>query len=122
VIECIEDKPDNTTRFIVLSHGYAGASGDDRTSIVFSTRNESGSLYKALEPFRKNGVNLTRIESRPSKKINWDYAFFVDLEGHVDDPVVQETFAEVQEFTDQFIVLGSYPRAAHLVRTPPPEQ
>lgn len=120
IIRGIEDKPDNMTRFIVLAKEYAKPSGDDRTSIVFSCAHEAGSLYKALQPFRDFGVNMTRIESRPSKRINWEYAFFVDLEGHAENETVQVCFAEVQKFTDEFIILGSYPRAAHLVHTPPP--
>lgn len=121
-IEGIEDKQGNMTRFIILAHEYGGPSGDDRTSIVFSVRHEAGSLYNALLPFKSCGVNLTRIESRPSKKKNWEYAFFVDLEGHAQDPKIAETLAEVERNTDDFVLLGSYPRAARLVQTPPAEK
>jgi chorismate mutase / prephenate dehydratase len=119
VIRCIEDRPDNATRFIVLGHEAARPSGDDRTSVVFSLRNESGSLYQALLPFKESGVNLTRIESRPSKKINWEYSFFVDMEGHAEEPKVKAALAKLRAATDDFRVLGSYPRAEHRVGRPP---
>ena len=122
VVRGIEDKPDNTTRFLVLAQSFGGPSGDDRTSIVFSTRHESGSLYSALMPFKANSVNLTRIESRPSRRIKWEYSFFVDLEGHANDPRIDMTLKEVEEQTDEFKLLGSYPRAAHLVTVPPPSE
>lgn len=118
--ECVEDNPNNMTRFIVLAHGCGGVSGDDRTSIFFSIRHASGSLHLVLEPFDRNGINLTRIESRPSKKVNWEYSFFVDLEGHAEEERVAATLAEVQGMTDDFRILGSYPRARHIVATPPP--
>lgn len=115
----IEDKPDNTTRFIVIGRHPAQPTGDDRTSVLFSIRHESGSLVHALAPFDREGVNMTRIESRPAKKVRWEYSFFVDLEGHQDEPRVQDTLEEVRRLTDDFRVLGSYPRAAHVVFTPP---
>ncbi len=120
LVAAIEDRPDNTTRFLVLAHEFAGPSGDDRTSVVFSCRHESGSLYDALLPFKTNSVNLTRIESRPSKRIKWEYSFFVDLEGHVSDPKIADTLKEVEAQSDEFKLLGSYPRSAHMVATPPP--
>jgi len=120
LVRGIEDKPDNTTRFLVLGHTFGGPSGDDRTSILFSTRHESGSLYSALMPFKANSVNLTRIESRPSKRIKWEYSFFIDLKGHANDPKIAMTLKEVEASTDEFRLLGSYPRAAHLVAAPPP--
>ncbi|MBN2712319.1 MAG: prephenate dehydratase [Planctomycetes bacterium] len=120
VINCIEDKQDNTTRFVALAHTYGKPSGDDRTSIVFSVLNKSGSLYEALLPFKNNNINLTRIESRPSKKKNWEYSFFVDIDGHVDDPAVKKALEELKDSTDDFVHLGSYPKAAHLVRTSKP--
>lgn len=117
---CIEDNPNNMTRFIVIAHNDSPPTGEDRTSILFSTRHESGSLYHALEPFHRNQINLTRIESRPAKRVAWEYSFFVDLEGHASDPKVKETLEEVARITDDFRILGSYPRAARIVRTPPP--
>lgn len=119
VIRCIEDRPDNATRFLVLGAVPARPSGEDRTSIVFSLRNEAGSLYEALLPFKDAGLNLTRIESRPSKKVNWEYAFFVDLEGHAEDPRVAAVLARMKAATDDFRVLGSYPRCEPLVGRPP---
>jgi len=119
IIRCIEDKPDNATRFVVLGHSWANPSGDDRTTVVFAVPNESGSLYNALLPFKKHEVNLTRIESRPSKKVNWEYTFFVDIEGHVEDEKVRAALDELAKVTDDFRVLGSYPRAEHLIGAPP---
>ncbi len=120
IIRCIEDKPDNATRFIVLGHSPAKPSGDDRTTVVFAVANEAGSLYSALLPFKKHGVNLTRIESRPSKKVNWEYTFFVDLEGHMENEKVRAALEEMAKVTDDFRILGSYPRAEHLIGSPPP--
>ncbi len=120
IVRAIEDIPGNATRFVVLGTAFGGPSGDDRTSVMFSLRHESGSLYGALLPFKSNGINMTRIESRPSKKLNWDYSFLVDIEGHATDPKIEQALKAVQEHTDEFVVLGSYPRAMHLVNTPPP--
>lgn len=123
LVRSIEDRPENTTRFAVLAHAYPEKrSGDDRTSIVFAIRHEAGSLFEALQPFKIHGINLTRIESRPSKKVNWEYAFFVDFEGHVADPGVPEVLEAIRRRTDDFRLLGSYPRAAHQVHVPPPPE
>ncbi len=123
LVRSVEDRPENTTRFVVLAHAFPERpSGDDRTSILFAIRHEAGSLFEALLPFKDHGINLTRIESRPSKKVNWEYAFFVDFEGHIADPGVSETLDEVRRRTDDYRLLGSYPRAAHQVRVPPPPE
>ncbi len=115
----IEDEPNNTTRFIVLAKTFAGPTSDDRTSLLFSVTHKAGSLYQALEAFKANGINLTRIESRPSKKTKWEYCFFVDIEGHVEDPAVAHTLAELKPAIDELTVLGSYPRTAKWVHAPP---
>jgi chorismate mutase len=79
-----------------------------RTSITFSLRNRPGSLYHALAPFEKNGVNIIRVENRPSRRVNRGHAFFIDIEGHESEPDVREAIAQVRAVTEDFSVLGSY--------------
>ena len=108
----IEDYKGNTTRFLVLSKKAPARSSRDITSILFSTRrDEAGTLYKALEPFALNHVNLTRIESRPTKVRAWEYVFFCDFEGHVEDRPVALAIEALVQRCDFVKVLGSYPRA-----------
>jgi chorismate mutase/prephenate dehydratase len=106
--ESIEDRPDNATRFLVIGAANPPPTGADRTSVVFQVRNESGSLYRALMHFKLHDVNLTRIESRPARN-PWEYSFFVDMEGHRDDPRLAATLEEVAKNTSGFRWLGSYP-------------
>ncbi len=107
----IEDEPDNTTRFLVIGRHGTSPSGDDKTSIMVSTRNESGALYQLLRPLAENGISMTRIESRPSRRGNWDYVFFIDLLGHREDPGVGKALAELRSLAALYKELGSYPRA-----------
>jgi chorismate mutase / prephenate dehydratase len=109
----IEDRPDNTTRFLVIGRRTFGSSGNDRTTLLVSTgRTESpGALHRLLEPLAKNSVSLTRIESRPSQRRKWDYVFFMDLEGHRDDPALSRALAALKSRASLFRILGSYPRA-----------
>jgi chorismate mutase / prephenate dehydratase len=108
----IEDRADNTTRFLVISRKPPRRSSRDITSILFSIqRDQVGALYKALEPFHNHGVNLTRIESRPTRVRAWEYVFFCDFEGHVDDPKVAAAIGELRPRCDFVKVLGSYPEA-----------
>jgi chorismate mutase/prephenate dehydratase len=109
----IEDRPDNTTRFFVVGGRLFGPSGRDRTTLLVSTgKTESpGALYRLLEPLAQNGVSMTRIESRPSQRGKWDYVFFFDIEGHVDDPPVAAALAGLKSRASLYRVLGSYPRA-----------
>jgi chorismate mutase/prephenate dehydratase len=108
----IEDHVDNTTRFLVISKRGSRRSSRDITSILFSIkRDQVGALYKALEPFYQHGVNLTRIESRPTRVRVWEYVFFCDFEGHVDDAKVAAAIAELRPRCDFVKVLGSYPQA-----------
>lgn len=100
----------NFTRFLVLSREQAPPTGDDKTSVVFSTRHVPGALHKALTPFASRGINLTRIESRPVRGQPWEYMFFVDLQGHRGEERVGEALRELEELTIQLKVLGSYPR------------
>lgn len=107
----IEDSPDNTTRFLVIGRSASGPSGHDKTSLLLSTGNRPGSLFRLLEPFARADVSLTRIESRPSHCVNWDYVFFIDVEGHEDDDKVSKAIEAVRKEADLVKVLGSYPRA-----------
>jgi chorismate mutase/prephenate dehydratase len=108
----IEDHPNNTTRFLVISRNPPKRSDRDITSLLFSIkRDEVGALHRALEPFARYEVNLTRIESRPTKVRAWEYIFFCDFEGHVEDPKVSRAIEELRPRCDFVKVLGSYPRA-----------
>ncbi|MEY3713594.1 MAG: hypothetical protein RL321_1214 [Pseudomonadota bacterium] len=109
----IEDRPDNTTRFLVIGRRTFGASGNDRTTLLLSTGHTEapGALHRLLEPLAKNRVSLTRIESRPSQRRKWDYVFFIDLEGHATDAPVARALAGLKARASLFRVLGSYPRA-----------
>ncbi|MGH1540510.1 MAG: prephenate dehydratase [Arenicella sp.] len=108
----IEDEKNNTTRFLVIGKKTYAASGDDKTSIVISAPNEVGSLYSLIKPFSENQVDMSRIESRPSRRNNWDYVFFIDVIGHAEDAKVRQALEAVQEKALLFKLLGSYPRAA----------
>ncbi|MDH5300499.1 MAG: prephenate dehydratase [Gammaproteobacteria bacterium] len=107
----IEDSPDNTTRFLVIGKHMPGPSGADKTSLLLSVKNRPGALYGLLEPFRRHGISLTRIESRPSRRQAWDYVFFVDLEGHAQDEHVQQALSELSDEAVMVNVLGAYPKA-----------
>jgi chorismate mutase/prephenate dehydratase len=107
----IEDESDNTTRFIVVGREDIGPSGNDKTSIVVSTHNQPGALYKLLEPFHRHGVSLTSIETRPSRTGMWSYVFFIDFDGHKDDELIQTVLGEIDSDALEVKMLGSYPRA-----------
>ncbi|MGE4169248.1 MAG: prephenate dehydratase [Candidatus Margulisiibacteriota bacterium] len=106
----IQDSKTNTTRFVVIAHDFPPPSGQDKTSIVFSTlKDKPGGLYEVLGAFAKRTINLTRIESRPTKQGLGDYVFFIDLEGHAADANVAEALDELQHKTSFYRLLGSYP-------------
>jgi len=107
----IEDDPNNTTRFLVIGRREVAPSDRDKTSLLVSSMNDVGLLYKLIEPISRNGVNMTRIESRPSRRGMWDYVFFIDLEGHQSAPNVAAAISELRDRATLFKVLGSYPRA-----------
>lgn len=109
----IEDRPDNTTRFLVVGRKILEPSGRDRTTLLLSAPDTigSGSLLKLLEPFARHGISMSRLESRPSRRRKWDYVFFVDVEGHAEDPKVSKALAEVRKVASLVKILGSYPRA-----------
>lgn len=107
--EKIEDEPDNSTRFLVIGTQKVPPSGDDKTSLVVSVRNKPGALHDILEPFRKLGVDMTRLQSRPSRISAWNYIFFIDIKGHKDDDLVQKALTEVANASAELKILGSYP-------------
>ena len=107
----IADNKENYTRFFVLSKEDSPATGKDKTSIIFSAKHEPGSLYKALGEFAKRNINLTRIESRPTKKTAWEYNFYLDFEGHRTDPKCAEALKALEKHAIFVKVLGSYPKA-----------
>ena len=107
----IEDESDNTTRFIVVGREVIGPSGKDKTSIMVSTHNQPGALYKLLEPFHRHDVSLTSIETRPSRTGMWSYVFFIDFEGHAQDETIAQVISEIDSDVLEIKMLGSYPRA-----------
>ncbi len=107
----IEDHTDNKTRFLVIGKQKVGPSGNDKTSLLVSTRNEPGALYQVLGPFHNHGISLSRIETRPAKSGSWSYVFFIDFDGHQSDPAIQSVLAEVAEVAMEVRPLGSYPQA-----------
>jgi len=109
----IEDRPDNTTRFLVVGQRLFPASGDDKTTLMLSTADtdDAGALYRLLEPLADHDVNMTRIESRPSRRRKWHYVFFVDIEGHAEEDNIAAALARLEARAQLFRVLGSYPKA-----------
>lgn len=106
----IEDQPDNITRFLVLGRQLPGPSGRDKTSILLAIKDSVGALHRILLPFARNRVNLTNIESRPSRKGLWNYMFFIDCLGHVSEPKIKRVMTQLRPLTMKLKVLGSYPR------------
>jgi len=111
----IEDHPDNITRFFVIGKETAKPSGDDKTAIMFTTAHKPGALAEVLDIFRDHGVNLTHIDKRPSRRVNWEYFFFVDCEGHAEDEHVRRALAAVSEHCLHLTVLGSFPKARNVL-------
>jgi len=109
--ENIEDYPDNSTRFLVIGKDEVPPSGDDKSSIMVSVRNEPGALHALLEPFRTCAVDLTRVETRPSRAGKWNYVFFIDFAGHRGDENVAKALDAVRAQVAELRWLGSYPRA-----------
>jgi len=109
IAQGIEDSPHNITRFLVISKHEFNPTGSDRTSILFSIKDRIGALHDMLIPFKKCRINLTKIESRPSKKKAWDYYFFIDLVGHYKDSRVKKALVELENKCKFLKILGSYP-------------
>ena len=105
----VQDIAGNTTRFLVISHRTCPPTGDDRTSVMFSVNDEPGSLHRALEPFEKFSINMSKIESRPSKRRAWEYFFFVDVAGHCEDTEIKDALSQLSKNCSFTKVLGSYP-------------
>ncbi|MBA7505869.1 Bifunctional chorismate mutase/prephenate dehydratase [subsurface metagenome] len=107
----IEDNPNNFTRFFILSQQDSPPSGKDKTSIVFSVKHKPGALYEFLKELAVRNINLTKLESRPTRQKPWDYNFYLDFEGHRQDKASREALEYLEE-TSLFVkVLGSYPKA-----------
>ena len=111
VAESIEDSPYNFTRFLIIGKHQTEPTKHDKTSIMFSVKDRVGALHDMLAPFKRNGVNLTKIESRPSKKKAWDYYFFVDFAGHHKDSKIKKALAQLERQCKFLKILGSYPTA-----------
>ncbi|CAG0943170.1 chorismate mutase / prephenate dehydratase [Gammaproteobacteria bacterium] len=109
----IEDRPDNTTRFLVVGRKLFPPSGDDKTSLLLSSSKgeDAGALHRLLAPLAEHKVNMTRIESRPSRQRKWHYVFFVDVDGHAEERHVARALEQLRRQADLFRVLGSYPKA-----------
>ena len=105
----IEDLPHNITRFLVVGRQMAQATGKDKTSIVVSIKDKVGALFDLLDSIKKNKINMTKIESRPSKKKAWDYYFFIDMEGHVTDDRIEKALADIEKKVRFLKIFGSYP-------------
>jgi chorismate mutase / prephenate dehydratase len=111
IAEKIEDQPDNSTRFLIIGAQAVPPSSVDKTSIVVAMRNEPGALHNLLEPFHRHHIDLTRVESRPSRTGAWNYVFFIDFAGHVSDPLISDVMKEVAGRCADLKLLGSYPKA-----------
>lgn len=107
----IEDNPNNFTRFFILAKEDSPPTGKDKTSIVFSVKHKPGALFSAIKVFADNKINLTKIESRPTRQRAWEYNFYLDFEGHREDQIVQQVLEKVDRHSLFVKVLGSYPKA-----------
>ena len=95
--ENIQDMQGNTTRFLIIGQEYSAPTGEDKTSVMFGVKHKVGALYDALSVFKTDNINMTKIESRPSKNKNWEYYFFVDIDGHSEDVEIKRALDELQE-------------------------
>ena len=114
MVNNIEDQSDNSTRFLVIGRELLAPSGDDKTTILISTSGTAGGagvLHALLQPFATYGISMSRIESRPSRRKNWDYVFFIDVEGHAAESPLREALAELEAESSLFRIVGAYPKA-----------
>jgi len=114
MVNNVEDRPDNATRFLVVGRKLLAPSGADKTTLMISTSDTAGGagvLHQLLQPLSDYGVSMTRIESRPSRRRKWDYVFFIDIEGHAEQAPVSDALAHLEERSSLFKVLGAYPKA-----------
>ncbi|MCF6190862.1 MAG: prephenate dehydratase [Cocleimonas sp.] len=109
--ESIEDNKDNTTRFLVIGKQDVPPCGRDKTTLMISAKNRAGALYHLLAPLAANGLDMTRIESRPSRNANWEYYFFMDIDGHIQEKNVAKALKELEKEAELVRVLGSYPKS-----------
>ena len=110
IAENIQDIHGNSTRFLVIGHNYGESSGNDKTSLVLGVKHEAGSLYRILSIFKNKGINLSKIESRPNRNKAWEYYFFVDVDGHVNDSPLNKAIEELKKECITLTILGSYPK------------
>jgi len=108
----VEDERNNTTRFLIIGNNSYPSSGLDKTTIMVSTQNRVGSLFELLKPMYDHGVDMSRIESRPSKQTNWDYVFFIDMIGHIDNENVKKALSQLEQQSAYYKLIGSYPVGA----------
>jgi chorismate mutase/prephenate dehydratase len=108
----IQDAPDNTTRFLVIGHNTCPPTGRDKTSLMFCVQDKPGALFNTLEPLKRLRINMSKIESRPSKRKAWEYFFFVDVEGHAHDKKLIKALGELQKHCTFVKILGSYPNSS----------
>jgi chorismate mutase/prephenate dehydratase len=114
MVNNIEDQSDNSTRFLVIGRNLLAPSGQDKTTLLISTTGTAGGagvLHTLLQPLAAHGVSMSRIESRPSRRKNWDYVFFIDVEGHAEESPLSEALAELKESSSLFRIVGAYPKA-----------
>jgi chorismate mutase / prephenate dehydratase len=114
LVNNVEDRADNATRFLVVGRNLLASSGNDKTTLLISTSDTgegSGVLFNLLKPLAEHDVSMTRIESRPSQRKNWDYVFFIDLEGHAEESPLADALEELKSRSSLFKVLGAYPKA-----------
>ena len=114
LVTSIEDRSDNATRFLVVGRNLLAPSGDDKTTILVSTSDTGGGagvLHHLLKPLAEHDIVMTFIESRPSRRKNWDYVFFIDIDGHANESPVSEALAKLEKQCSLFRVLGAYPKA-----------
>ncbi len=111
IAQGIEDNPNNFTRFFILSREDAQPTGNDKTSIVFSAKDRPGALYECLTEFASRKINLTKLESRPTRQRPWEYNFYLDFEGHRQDKLASQALENIEKITIFLKVLGSYPKA-----------
>lgn len=111
LVKNIEDEVDNTTRFLVIGGQNVGPSGVDKTALLVATKNKPGALQTLLKPLADSGISMTRIESRPSRKGIWEYVFFIDIEGHINEHPVADALDRLEQESSMFRILGSYPKA-----------
>ena len=107
----IQDMQGNSSRFLVIGQNFSASTGDDKTSVVFGVKHAVGALHEALSVFKADEINLSKIESRPSRNKAWEYYFFVDVDGHAEDQPVAKALEELQGHCTLMTVLGSYPKA-----------